>query len=217
MKPKWYDWVTILICLVLFVALPGFGSERIKPVTGSYKQVLRKAGEQGKPVMIDFYTDWCGWCKKMDSVIEQVPDTMAKFAYYRVNAEQEKALAQQFQVRGYPTFVFVKPDGTEFHRWSGAYRNADDLKHALEGVLQKAGKIEPQPAETAAKPAASAGVDKSSIETAAANELKTAQLYIDVGRKTDAARALKQVIAKYPGTDAAAQAKEKLGAIGDAK
>lgn len=136
---------TSLIAATIVVAV-GFSlvpfssdGDHIKPITGSYNDALRKAEKDGKPLMIDFYTDWCGWCKKMDALMEQAPDEMAKFAYYRVDAEKDRALAQKFKVTGYPTVVFVKPDGSEFHRWRGAYRTVDALKSAMAEVLEKAG------------------------------------------------------------------------------
>ncbi len=124
-----------------FVCAPtdSLGSGQLKAVNGSYEDALRKAAKDGKPLMIDFYTDWCGWCKKMDALMEQAPEEMSKFTYYRVNAEKDRALAKKFQVTGFPTIVFVKPDGAEFHRWRGAYRSLDALKKGMSEVLQKAG------------------------------------------------------------------------------
>jgi len=202
-----------ILSLLAFQALDSLGSERVKPITGSYKQAVRKAGESGKLLMIDFYTDWCGYCKKMDKQIEEIPDTVNKFAYYKVNAEQDRALAKQFKVRGYPTVVIVKPDGSEFHRWSGAYKTSADFKRALEGILEKAGPVAKTESDGATKTASSSPAAKSANETAAANELKTAQTYLNVNRKADAAKVLKQIVAKYPDTEAAATARGKLDEI----
>jgi thioredoxin-like negative regulator of GroEL len=201
--------LAVVAASLLFVH-PLCFAERVKPVTGSYKQALRKAGEQGKPLLVDFYTDWCGYCKKLDKQIEEIAGTVNKFAYYKVNAEQNRALAKEFGVRGYPTVVIVKPDGSEVHRWSGCPQSADALRQRLEGVLDKAGPIEATvpPAKPAGAGAAMAG--KSPAETAAANELKTAEMYLKVGRQTDGIRALRQLTTKYPGTEAANAAQEKL-------
>lgn len=208
----------VVVLAGLGLTAPLWAAERVKPVTGSYKQAMRKAGEAGKLLMIDFYTDWCGYCKKMNKQVDEISETVNKFAYYRVNAEQDRKLTQEFGVHGYPTVVFVKPDGTELHRWSGAYPTTDQFKRALEAVLEKAGPIKPQESPDAKKSAATNPAAKSAAETAAANELKTAQTYLNVGRKNDAVRALKQIIAKYPGTEAAATAKEKLDELdGDGK
>src|ERR1043166_2402006 len=65
-------WLTLALAASLLPCptLPCHGGEKVKTITGSYKQALRKAGEAGKPLMIDFYTDWCGWCKKLDTQLE---------------------------------------------------------------------------------------------------------------------------------------------------
>jgi thioredoxin-like negative regulator of GroEL len=211
--------IAALVYVASVAAAVGVFGGNVSSYSGPYKGALRKAGEVGKPVMIDFYTDWCGWCKFMDKQIWEIPGTMEKFVYYRVNAERDTALAKQFKVTGYPTIVFVKPDGSEFHRWAGAYRTTAQLKEVLENVAKKADDLKPhspQP-KTESAPASTAATAQNSVaETAAAAELRTAQMDYSLGRDADAVKGFRQIIEKYPGTRAATQAQEKLNQVGNA-
>src|SRR5262249_8488430 len=89
---------------------------------------LSAAAGAGKPLVVDVYTDWCGWCKRMDRDVyakEAVSDYVnAHFVMVRLNAESAekvsyagrtvtaRGLAGAFQVTGYPTTIFLRPDGT---------------------------------------------------------------------------------------------------------
>ncbi len=93
----------------------------------SYDEGIEKAKESGKPIVINFYTDWCGYCKKMDrSTFEDskvISYMEENFVSVRVNGESkemvshngeqisERALTKAYRVSGFPTFWFLKPDG----------------------------------------------------------------------------------------------------------
>lgn len=83
--------------------------------TGTWSEVLKKAKELDKPIYIDFYTTWCGPCKMMaekyfnDSVAATFYNT--NFINYKLDAEKDEGmrLATLYQVKGYPTNVFINP------------------------------------------------------------------------------------------------------------
>jgi len=83
---------------------------------------LKKAAEEGKPVMVDFYTEWCGWCKKLDEDTysnARVKAKAAEFVAVKVDAEQHQASASKYGVEGFPTIVFTDAKGKEIHRVTG--------------------------------------------------------------------------------------------------
>jgi thioredoxin-related protein len=93
-----------------------------------WNEGLAAAAGGSKPVIVDVYTDWCGWCKRMDRDVYARADVSAylntHFVMVRLNAEgaerlsyaghtlTARALAGGFQVTGYPTTIFLRPDGT---------------------------------------------------------------------------------------------------------
>jgi len=66
-------------------------------------------------VMVDFYTDWCGWCKKLDADTYPNPKVVKlseQFVPVHVNAEKEGVdQAKKYGVTGYPTILFLDGDG----------------------------------------------------------------------------------------------------------
>jgi len=82
--------------------------------------VLKQAKQQNKPVLLDFYANWCLSCKEMERVVftaPQVKSLMSHFILLRAdvtaNDDQDKALEQQFHVIAPPTFLFFAPNGQE--------------------------------------------------------------------------------------------------------
>ncbi|MCX6142019.1 MAG: thioredoxin family protein [Ignavibacteriales bacterium] len=89
----------------------------------SYNDGVALARTQNKKLLIDVYTDWCGWCKKMDSDVytnENIRTLLASnFVAVKLNAESsnnvtvgtdqldEASLARAMGVSGYPTTVFL--------------------------------------------------------------------------------------------------------------
>lgn len=60
-----------------------------------------------KPCIIDFYTTWCGPCKRLAPILEELSkEYSGKIYIYKVDAEKERELAYLFGVHSYPTLVF---------------------------------------------------------------------------------------------------------------
>jgi len=68
--------------------------------------------EGEKPCIIDFYADWCGPCKMVAPVLEELAgDFDGKINVYKVNTEEEQELASAFGIRSIPSFLFVPAEG----------------------------------------------------------------------------------------------------------
>ncbi|HKJ42689.1 MAG TPA: thioredoxin domain-containing protein [Sunxiuqinia sp.] len=65
-----------------------------------------------KPVIIDFYADWCGPCKIASPILEEVSKEYAgKLKVYKVNTEQERELAGVFGIQSIPAFLYIPVEG----------------------------------------------------------------------------------------------------------
>lgn len=107
------------------------------------EQALQTAKTENKLVFIDFYTDWCGPCKMMASKVfpqKEVGDYFnAKFVCIKLNAEKEdrngKALAKQFKIMAYPTFIGLDADGKEVMRREGGTQDAQQFVNEIEAMI----------------------------------------------------------------------------------
>ena len=100
---------------------------------------LAKAKKSQKPVMVDFYTEWCGWCKKLDSDTysdRKVSDLAKNFICVKVDGDKNREAASKYQIEGYPTIIFLNYEGGIDERIVG-YRDASSFASAMSSVLKK--------------------------------------------------------------------------------
>ena len=87
-----------------------------------------------KPALIDFYAEWCGPCKMLAPVLEELSNEYAgKVDIYKVNVDQEEELAMLFGIRSIPTLISIDNHG-RMHRSQGAM-GKPQLKEAIENTL----------------------------------------------------------------------------------
>jgi len=68
--------------------------------------------EGNKPCIIDFYADWCGPCKMVAPVLEELAkEYEGKLDVYKIDTEKETELASVFGIRSIPSLLFVPKDG----------------------------------------------------------------------------------------------------------
>jgi thioredoxin len=68
--------------------------------------------EGESPCLIDFYADWCGPCKMVAPVLEELQKEYGnKLTIYKVNTEEERELAAMFGIQSIPSLLFVPKDG----------------------------------------------------------------------------------------------------------
>ena len=121
----------------------------------SFEKALEEAESDDKKIIVDIYTDWCGWCKKMDKDVyenKKIKKIIDKsFIVVKLDAEgtgkikyngtefTETGLALYFEASGYPTTVFLEPDGEVIeYKYKNntmknlpGYFNADEFKKML--------------------------------------------------------------------------------------
>jgi len=101
---------------------------------------MKAARASGRPMLVDVYTDWCGWCKRMDRDVYARRDVdgylSTHFVVVRLNAEggeqaswqgrnySARSLASAFDVSGYPTTIFFTSGGDHLVNVPG-YVDAD--------------------------------------------------------------------------------------------
>lgn len=65
-----------------------------------------------RPAIVDFYATWCGPCKALSPVLEEVAEQYAgRIDVYKVNVDEEDELATLFQIRSIPTLLFIPMTG----------------------------------------------------------------------------------------------------------
>lgn len=72
-----------------------------------------------KPVLLDFYADWCGPCRMVSPIIEEIAKENPQYLIGKVNIDKEPELAQKFNVLSIPTLTVIK-DGKVISQSAGA-------------------------------------------------------------------------------------------------
>ncbi|WP_372370207.1 thioredoxin family protein [Candidatus Uabimicrobium sp. HlEnr_7] len=96
----------------------------------NFEEACEKAKASNKIIIVDFYTVWCGPCKKLDKTTwkdKKVISWLTKYSVsLKVDAEKQKQLAKKYKVKAYPTIIFIDILQKEMGRIVG-YRNAQDF------------------------------------------------------------------------------------------
>ena len=83
------------------------------------------------PTLIDFHAQWCGPCKSMAPVLDQLKNGLgSKVRILKIDVDKNQSVAAKFQVRGVPTFVLYK--GGELRWRPSGYMDFNTLKSKIE-------------------------------------------------------------------------------------
>ena len=200
-----------------------------------YNAARREAQAKGLPLVLDFGTANCFWCKKLDETTFQDASVLGtlneRFIPLKVDADQNAFLTETLQIHSYPTIVLAGPDGKILGTIVGyveAGRFHDQLRQVLAGLdepewmkrdYQEAARA------VAADPGQAVGLLRSIVEDGkerpvqvqarqllkdlerqAAGRLAQAKLLESQGRPLEALAALGELQRAYRGTAAAAEA-----------
>jgi thioredoxin-like negative regulator of GroEL len=109
----------------------------------NFEEAMKRARLAGKPLMIDFWANWCGWCHRLDQTT-YVDPTVTKlaedFVPVKVNTEggmKDEQIARRYGVSSLPTIAFVSPSGRPLMRLTG-FQGPGQFPKTLEVAKQMA-------------------------------------------------------------------------------
>ncbi len=136
-----------VVLLAFLVAAPVMALQRPAAAASTMTWHDFEEGEnlslnQRRPALVDFFTSWCSWCKKMDAETytdSRVINRSESLVCVKVDGDARGDLIAKYKVDGYPTIVFLNPDGSEKHRVVG-YKGPDDFLKDIDFVLGQGSK-----------------------------------------------------------------------------
>ena len=90
------------------------------------KNNFEEIKNSGKVVLLDFYADWCGPCRMVSPIVDEIANERQDIIVGKINVDEEEALAVEFGVYSIPTLVVMK-DGKVLEQSAGAKPKAKIL------------------------------------------------------------------------------------------
>jgi len=82
-------------------------------------------------IIVDFWAPWCNPCRQMNPILETIAEEFkTRVQFYKLNVDVSPQIAQRFEVRGIPTFIFFK-NNQVIHRMSGS-QSEEELRDEIE-------------------------------------------------------------------------------------
>ncbi|MGH2575251.1 MAG: thioredoxin fold domain-containing protein [Ignavibacteria bacterium] len=113
--------------LFIFLFSTSFLYSQVNFEKGSLSDVLQKAASEKKVLMVDVLTDWCKWCIELDNKVYSKSEISeyanANLINYKIDAEKGEGIefAKKYNIKGYPTVLFLDGDGNEIDRIYGYF------------------------------------------------------------------------------------------------
>ncbi len=108
--------------------------------SSEYEAGLARARAENKVAAVDFYADWCSWCKTLDRETYNNPDVAsylnARLVCIRVDMDKNTLLSQNYGITGLPTVLFLSGDGREVGRIVGYEPPGQFMAH-MQSILSR--------------------------------------------------------------------------------
>jgi len=109
-------------------------------VADEYKDALKRAEKEDKPIVLYFYSSFCGFCDLMDRDVlndkEIEPMLKKDVVYVKISVDKSTELPRRYGVRGYPTISLLDPSGRRIVQIPG-YVPKNDFKRILQFLKGK--------------------------------------------------------------------------------
>lgn len=107
--------------------------------SGHSKLIAQAEAKKGMPRVLDFYTTWCGPCKRLAPILEELEKQYkdkVEFERYDAEAPANKALVEKYKVEAYPTVIFIDKNGKVQDIMKGAPRTKDPIVERIDAMLK---------------------------------------------------------------------------------
>ena len=102
----------VVTAAVLLSGTPSSGQNKDELQWMGFNEGVKKAKAEKKFVIVDFYADWCGPCRMVAPVLDELSKEYAgKVDVYKVNTDKEPEIASAFGVQSIPTILFIPKEG----------------------------------------------------------------------------------------------------------
>jgi tetratricopeptide (TPR) repeat protein len=131
----------LTLALIASLSLSGCGKRELPSEISwfeDFQSGQTEAQRLGHNMLIDFYTDWCTWCKVLDDSVYTDPNFIqmsAEMVLVKIDAEKDTLNAEKYGISGFPTVLLLKPDGSEIDRIYG-YMPAPDFINQINLYLE---------------------------------------------------------------------------------
>ena len=130
--------IIFVIALLIMAVFPLTSPAKAEEINWySYDEGISKAKSEGKPIFIDFWSNSCGPCVRMEEEVypnEEVIQKSKEFINIKVDVYQDTEIATDYEIRSIPTLIFLNSEGDIIRREKG-YKSSTDLTNMMDDVL----------------------------------------------------------------------------------